>query len=87
VADPRQYNSTGGLTLTDDQRPWWALDHGNLGNYVIASSVGEAHVRRRRLLARGPGNGAARRCCGRRSRRTLGWCGLRQHGDLSVVDR
>jgi hypothetical protein len=32
----RQYNSTGGLTLTDDQRPWWALDHGNLGNYVLS---------------------------------------------------
>ena len=32
----RQYNSTGGLTLTDDQRPWWALDHGNLANYVIS---------------------------------------------------
>ena len=28
----RQYNSTGGLTLTDDQRPWWALDHGNIAN-------------------------------------------------------
>src|SRR2546430_4125132 len=32
----RQYNSTGGLTLTDDQRPWWAIDHGNLANYVIS---------------------------------------------------
>ena len=31
----RQYNSTGGLTLTDDQRTWWALDHGNIANYVI----------------------------------------------------
>ena len=32
----RQYNSTGGLTLTDDQRPWWCIDHGNIGNYVLS---------------------------------------------------
>ena len=32
----RQYNSTGGLTLPDDQRTWWGLDHGNSGNYVIS---------------------------------------------------
>src|SRR5690242_12468374 len=32
----RQYNKTGGLTLTDDQRTWWALDYGNIGNYVIS---------------------------------------------------
>jgi hypothetical protein len=35
----RQYNSTGGLTLTDDQRPWWALDHGNIGNYIIGQQT------------------------------------------------
>src|SRR5689334_6313857 len=35
----RQYNSTGGLTLTDDQRPWWAIDHGNLANYVISQQT------------------------------------------------
>jgi len=35
----RQYNSAGGLTLTDDQRPWWALDHGNIGNYVISQQT------------------------------------------------
>ena len=38
----RQYNSTGGLTLLDDQRPWWALDHGNMGNYVISQQVASA---------------------------------------------
>src|SRR5260221_8920561 len=32
----RQYNVSGGLTLPDDQRPWGALDHGNIGNYVIS---------------------------------------------------
>jgi len=30
----RTYSSTGSLTLTDDNRPWWALDHGNQVNYV-----------------------------------------------------
>src|SRR5712691_1400183 len=30
----RQYSAVF-LTLTDDQRPWWAIDHGNLCNYVI----------------------------------------------------
>jgi len=34
-----QYNATGLLTLTDDQRPWWALDHGNSGNYVISQQA------------------------------------------------
>src|SRR5262245_63623873 len=24
-----QFNNTGGLTVADDQRPWWALAHGN----------------------------------------------------------
>ncbi|MEO5880124.1 MAG: hypothetical protein ABIR22_08165, partial [Candidatus Eisenbacteria bacterium] len=28
-------NGTGGLTLTDDNRPWWAHDMGNQANYVI----------------------------------------------------
>src|SRR5262249_54787979 len=32
----REYNTTGGLTLTDDQRPWWALDDGNVGSFVIS---------------------------------------------------
>ena len=37
---PRRYSITGGLTLTDDQRPWWATDNGNLGNYVLNSASG-----------------------------------------------
>src|SRR6516225_5123112 len=84
----RQYNSAGGLTLTDDQRPWWAIDHGNIGNYVISQSsaakrtfgvVGYWHG--------DPGNNAGLAMMwspisGTRS----AWCGLRQHADLSVVD-
>jgi len=36
----RVYSITGGLTLNDDQRPWWAIDHGNQGNYVINNAQG-----------------------------------------------
>jgi hypothetical protein len=84
----RQYNATGGLTLTDDQRPWWALDHGNLGNYVL-SQQGSA---KRTFGVVGywhgdPGNAAGTAVpwtplSGARS----AWCGLRQHGDASVTD-
>jgi len=35
----REYSTTGGLTLPDDQRPWWALDDGNAGNYVIGQNA------------------------------------------------
>jgi hypothetical protein len=34
------YTSTGGLTLPDDQRPWWAIDIGNNANYVINQGAG-----------------------------------------------
>jgi hypothetical protein len=84
----RQYNSTGGLTLTDDKRPWWAVDHGNLANYVISQQssakrtfgvVGIWHA--------DPGRNAGSAVpwsplSGSRS----AWCGLRQHGDQSVKD-
>jgi hypothetical protein len=83
-----QYNATGGLTLTDDQRPWWALDHGNAGNYVIAQ--GSAAKRTYGVVSywhADPGNNAGLAMMwspisGTRS----AWCGLRQHGDASVVD-
>src|SRR5262249_20501799 len=79
----RQYNSTGGLTLTDDQRPWWCIDHGNQGNYVISQQgsakrtfgvVGYWHA--------DPGKNAGvavmwSPLSGARS----AWCGLREHGD------
>jgi hypothetical protein len=84
----RQYNSTGGLTLTDDMRPWWAIDHGNLANYVISQQsaakrtfgvVGIWHA--------DPGRNAGvavpwTPLSGTNS----AWCGLRQHGDQSVKD-
>jgi hypothetical protein len=84
----RQYNSTGGLTLTDDQRPWWAIDHGNLANYVISQQssakrtfgvVGIWHA--------DPGkNAGAAVPWSPLSGTKSAWCGLRQHGDVSVKD-
>jgi hypothetical protein len=85
----RQYNSTGGLTLTDDNRPWWALDHGNLGNYVISQNA--AALRTFGVVGYwhsdpgGPGNGVMWTPLSGPGTRSA-WCGLRQHGDNSVVD-
>jgi hypothetical protein len=84
----RQYGNTGGLTLPDDQRPWWAVDHGNLANYVISQQssakrtfgvVGIWHA--------DPGKNAGvavpwTPLSGTKS----AWCGLREHGDQSVKD-
>jgi hypothetical protein len=84
----RQYNSTGGLTLPDNQRPWWAVDHGNLANYVISQ---QASAKRTfgvvGIWHADPGNTAGvavpwTPLSGTRS----AWCGLRQHGDQSVKD-
>src|SRR5580765_4373922 len=85
----RQYNSTGGLTLTDDQRPWWAIDHGNLANYVISQQssakrtfgvVGIWHA------DAGKNAGVALPWTPLSGTKSA-WCGLRQHGDLSVKDQ
>ena len=35
-----QYASTGGLTLADNVRPWWAIDYGNMANYRINQNNG-----------------------------------------------
>src|SRR5262252_5599128 len=84
----RQYNSTGGLTLTDDQRPWWALDHGNLINYVISQQGTAKRTFGVVGLWHGdPGSsaGSAVRWSPLSGTRSA-WCGLRQHGDVSVAD-
>ena len=84
----RQYNSTGGLTLTDDQRPWWAIDHGNLANYVI----GQGGAAKRTFGVVGIWHADAGRNAGVAvpwsplSGTKSAWCGLREHGDLSVKD-
>jgi len=85
----REYNSTGGLTLPDDQRPWWALDYGNYGSYVIAQQA--AAKRTFGVVSYwhdDPGKNAGSAVgwaplSGSRS----AWCGVRQHGDLTVQDK
>jgi hypothetical protein len=84
-----QYNATGGLTLSDDQRPWWALDHGNTGNYVISQ---QASAKRTYGVVSywhaDPGNSAGQAMMWSPITGTKSaWCGLRQHGDASVVDQ
>ena len=83
----RQYNSTGGLTLTDDARTWWALDHGNIGNYIISQN---ASARRSFGVVGywhrdpgGPSNGVLWTPL---NGTNSAWCGLRQHADNSQVD-
>ena len=87
----REYNSTGGLTLTDDQRPWWCLDYGNVGNFVLSQQssakrtfgvVGYWHADGGRTQ---PGGSAVMwtPLSGARS----AWCGMRQYGDYSVQDQ
>ena len=84
----RQYNSTGGLTLTDDQRPWWAIDHGNLCNYVISQQSSA----KRTFGVVGLWHADAGRNAGVAvpwtplSGTKSAWCGLREHGDQSVKD-
>jgi hypothetical protein len=85
----RQYNSTGGLTLTDDQRPWWCLDHGNLGNYVISqqSSAKRTFGVVSYWHADAGKNAGSAVLWSPISGTKSAWCGLRQHADLSVVDQ
>jgi len=84
----RLYNTTGGFTLPDDQRPWWAIDHGNEASYVINQGaggkrtpgvVGVWHAD----PGKNAGNGVLwTPLSGTKS----AWCGLRQLNDLSVTD-
>ncbi len=84
----REYLGTGGLTLPDDQRPWWCIDEGNVGNYVIPQ--GAAAKRTFGVVGywhddpgRNAGGGVMwSPLAGNRS----AWCGMRQHGDLAVQD-
>jgi hypothetical protein len=84
----RQYNATASLTLADDQRPWWAVDHGNIGNYVISQQ--SAAKRTFGVVSywhADPGNGAgAAVMWSPISGSKSAWCGLRQHGDNTQLD-
>lgn len=99
-----RYTGTGGLTLNDDQRPWWAIEIGNQVNYVLNEKRSAATDAGKRTFgvtgvwhADPGGNGTA---VGSPLANTnplqpnwapLGgsqsaWCGLRGHGDQTVVD-
>ena len=84
----RQYNSTGGLTLTDDQRPWWCLDHGNIGNYVLSQQ--SSAKRTFGVISywhADPGSAAGSAVLWSPISGTKSaWCGLRQHGDNTQKD-
>ncbi len=88
--DLRLYTSTAGYTRPDVQRPWWALDMGNVANYAI--NQGEGAKRTYGVVGvwhadagvNQPGGSAVQWAplSGSRS----AWCGLRQLGDVSVLD-
>jgi hypothetical protein len=84
-------SGTGGLTLTDDQRPWWAIDIGNNVNEVLSAAPG--HRRSFGVAGvwhRDPGNTGAGVGQGvgwtPLSGSYSAWCGLRRHGDLTAMD-
>ena len=82
----RPYSITGGLTITDDLRPWWAVDQGNQGNMRsfgpnkrTKGTLGYWH----HDAGNTSGVGVTwSPLAGSRS----AWCGLRQHGDESAMD-
>src|ERR1041385_4917831 len=84
----REYNPPGGLPLPDDQRPWWALDYGNYGSYIIKA---QSSARRTFGVVSywhddpGKNAGAAVGWAPLSGTRSA-WCGMRQHGDLTVKD-
>lgn len=86
----RTYVLTGGLTIPDTDRPWWAAEYGNVGNYVLNSQHqtrtvgvigywhvdgGNAHPGPANAITWAPIRGSG-----------SAWCGLRGHGDLSYGD-
>lgn len=81
-------NGTGGQTLSDDNRPWWALDIGNNVNYVI--NQGTAHKRTFGVIGvwhrdNGSTSGGGVTWAALGGSNSL-WCGLRRDGDLSFID-
>ncbi|MEQ1731340.1 MAG: hypothetical protein ABL982_23465, partial [Vicinamibacterales bacterium] len=84
----RHYTSTGGLTLPDNSRPWWGLDYGNQTNYVMnAGAGGKRTIGVVGVWHADPGATAGiavgwTPLSGTKS----AWCGLRHHGDNTVMD-
>ncbi len=86
----RLYNTTGGFVYPDDQRPWWAVDIGNIANYVI--NQGSGGKRTFGVVGVWHGDGGAGQAGGSGvtwtplSGSRSAWCGLRQLNDNSVLD-
>jgi hypothetical protein len=85
------YASGGGQTRTDRNRPWWALDFGNMANYVINQAngrtfgvVGVWH-RDAGSLAPAPAGKPSPEWTPRQGGFSA-WMGLRAHGDNTYTD-
>jgi hypothetical protein len=85
------YASTGGQTRTDRNRPWWALDFGNMANY----SINEANGRTFGVLGvwHRDGGSLTAAPAGKptpewspRQGSNAAWMGLRAHGDNAYSD-
>jgi hypothetical protein len=83
------YNVQGGLTLPDVSRPWWAIDIGNDANYVINQGAGGKRTKGVvGIWHADPGVGGGHGVLwSPLSGSHSAWCGLRQHGDNTVVDQ
>jgi hypothetical protein len=85
------YASTGSQTRTDRNRPWWAIDIGNMANYVINQANGRTfgvtgvwHRDGGALAAAPPGLPAPDWSPAQGS--YAAWMGLRAHGDATYSD-
>jgi len=85
------YASTGGQTRTDRNRPWWALDFGNMANYRSNQAngrtfgvIGVWHRDGGSLVAAPVGKPTPEWAPATGS--FAAWMGLRAHGDNAVVD-
>ena len=94
----RAYGITGGLTMTDLTRPWWAIDIGNEGNYAVNGSAAGTHPTRGVLSywhVDGGSSATQVRIAGTNALAMTwapitgagsAWCGLRAHGDITYLD-
>jgi hypothetical protein len=85
------YASTGGQTRTDRNRPWWALDFGNMANYDINEAngrtfgvVGVWHRDAGSLAPAPAGNPSPEWAPAQGN--FAAWMGLRPHGDNTYSD-
>ena len=84
----RLYNTVGGFTFSDVDRPWWAVEAGNIANYVMNQGAGGK--RTFGVVGVWHGDGGVNQGTGVTwtplSGTKSAWCGLRQLNDNSVKD-